>query len=82
MRTQWIKNRLTELSQTPEWLAQRCGVSPFTMKHRFLAGVVPRKPVLMLMAEALQCSIQDLLHAEQLETVEEGEQPRRTALAQ
>lgn len=65
MKTQFVKNRLKELEKDPSWLAAQCGVSPVTMKQNYLRGICPPKSVLKLMAQALNCSVSELIHEEE-----------------
>jgi hypothetical protein len=69
MKTKFIWQRLEQLHQTPEWLAERCGLSESTMKRNVLRGVVPSKAALMLMAQALKCKLTDLLHEDEQEKI-------------
>lgn len=68
MKTRFIKERLQEIGKTPEWLAEQAGVSPVSMKASILRGVQPRKPTLMLMAQALGCTLADLVHEDETKT--------------
>jgi hypothetical protein len=65
MKAQFVKRRLVELGKDADWLAGQCEVSPVTMKQHFLKGVRPSAPVLKLMAQALKCSVSDLLLEEE-----------------
>lgn len=53
---QYIKRE----GRTREWLASKCGITVESLSH-CLGGVrSPGKPVLLLMAQALQCEPSDL----------------------
>lgn len=70
MKTRFVKEKLKELGKDPEWLAAKCGVSPITMKTNILRGIKPRLPTLMLMAQALKCSVKDLVYEDETATEE------------
>lgn len=59
----WMAERAKELlnkeGRTRKWLASQCGIDVNSLKS-ILAGRKPSRPVIKLMAQALNCSESDL----------------------
>lgn len=62
MKTKYLKDRLAALGKSTEWLAEQCGISPVTLKKNIMNGLIPSRPILILMAQALRCNVSDIVN--------------------
>lgn len=60
MNTEYASKRMAELGLKPAKLAEACGVSEGHIRH-VLNGLRPSRTLLILMAQTLQCSADDLV---------------------
>lgn len=61
MNRSFMRSRIEELNLTTEALAGLTGVAPKYMEQ-ILRGLTPSKRTLMLMSQALKCTIDELTH--------------------
>ena len=65
----WKFERALELldkqGRTRKWLAEQCGIEITSLNHLLIGSRVPSRPVLLLMARALECKVEDLAPTEQ-----------------
>lgn len=62
MNRAFISKRMQELGLDREALARASGITPNSMRN-ILGGLIPSKSVLICMAAALKCEVNDLLLA-------------------
>jgi transcriptional regulator with XRE-family HTH domain len=55
--------------RTPKWLAARCGIEPISLKHILAGRREPGRPVLILIAQNLNTTIEDLEGEDQGEEI-------------
>lgn len=64
MKARYVSERLAAIGKDVAWLAAQCGVKVGTMRNSYLRGTRPSTAVLKLMAQALECSVSDLVYEE------------------
>ena len=63
-----IEYHMKKEGRTRSWLAEKCGIKTATLGFYMRGDRVPSKAVLILMAQALNCHIEDLLEKHVRET--------------
>lgn len=55
-----LRSQINNEGRTIKWLAQQCGVKPHTVSSYLSGRRSPSPSVMILMAKALNCSVEDL----------------------